>query len=40
MDSLQGVTEALRSAGAESVEVIDLSLEEIFVEIVKGARDE
>ena len=32
--------EALRSAGAESVEVIDLSLEEIFVETVKGARDE
>jgi ABC-2 type transport system ATP-binding protein len=32
--------ETLRSAGAESVEVIDLSLEEIFVEIVKGARDE
>ena len=28
--------EALRGAGAESVEVIDLSLEEIFVEIVKG----
>ncbi len=32
--------EALRNAGAESVEVIDLSLEEIFVETVKGARDE
>jgi len=29
---------ALRDAGAESVEVIDLSLEEIFVETVKGAR--
>lgn len=28
---------ALRGAGAESVEVIDLSLEEIFVETVKGA---
>ncbi|HZI95432.1 MAG TPA: ABC transporter ATP-binding protein [Patescibacteria group bacterium] len=29
---------ALRDAGAESVEVIDLSLEEIFVETVKGDR--
>ena len=29
---------ALRDHGAESVEVIDLSLEEIFVETVKGAR--
>jgi ABC-2 type transport system ATP-binding protein len=28
--------ERLRQAGAESVEVIDLSLEEIFVEAVKG----
>ena len=28
--------DVLRNAGAESVEVIDLSLEEIFVEIVKG----
>ena len=28
--------ELLRKAGAESVEVIDLSLEEIFVEAVKG----
>ena len=28
--------ELLRQAGAESVEVIDLSLEEIFVEAVKG----
>jgi len=28
--------EKLRGDGAESVEVIDLSLEEIFVETVKG----
>jgi len=31
-----GLPESLRGAGAESVEVIDLSLEEIFIEIVKG----
>jgi len=31
-----GMVEELRSAGAESVEVIDLTLEEIFVETVKG----
>jgi len=30
------MSEQLRKAGAESVEVIDLSLEEIFVEAVKG----
>jgi len=29
---------ALRDAGAETVEVLDLSLEEIFVETVKGGR--
>jgi len=29
---------ALREAGAESIEVMDLSLEEIFVETVKGGR--
>ncbi|MFQ5743864.1 MAG: ABC transporter ATP-binding protein [Acidobacteriota bacterium] len=32
--------ESLRSSGAESVEVIDLSLEEIFVELVKGDAQE
>jgi ABC-2 type transport system ATP-binding protein len=31
-----GLAEALLAAGAASVQVIDLSLEEIFVEIVKG----
>jgi ABC-2 type transport system ATP-binding protein len=31
--------EALRSHGAETVEVLDLSLEEIFVETVKGERE-
>ena len=30
--------EALRNSGAETVEVLDLSLEEIFVETVKGER--
>jgi ABC-2 type transport system ATP-binding protein len=30
------MTELLRGSGAESVEVIDLSLEEIFIETVKG----
>jgi len=29
---------SLREAGAESTEVLDLSLEEIFVETVKGGR--
>jgi ABC-2 type transport system ATP-binding protein len=32
----EGMPEKLRVGGAESVEVIDLSLEEIFVETVKG----
>jgi hypothetical protein len=32
----EGMTSELRSAGAESVEVIDLSLEEIFIETVRG----
>jgi len=31
--------EALRNSGAETVEVLDLSLEEIFVETVKGERE-
>ena len=31
--------EALHGSGAETVEVLDLSLEEIFVETVKGERD-
>ena len=30
---------SLREAGAESIEVLDLSLEEIFVETVKGRRE-
>jgi hypothetical protein len=30
------VAEQLRAAGAESVEALDLSLEEIFVEAVQG----
>ena len=30
--------EALMAAGAETIEVLDLSLEEIFVEMVKGQR--
>ncbi len=31
--------EALLAAGSETIEVLDLSLEEIFVEMVKGERD-
>ncbi len=31
--------EALMAAGAETIEVLDLSLEEIFVEMVKGQRE-
>ena len=32
----EGMKERLLAAGAESVEVLDLSLEEVFVEMVKG----
>jgi ABC-2 type transport system ATP-binding protein len=31
---------ALQAAGAESIEVLDLSLEEVFVETVKGGRED
>ena len=34
----EGLEADVMATGAESVEVIDLSLEEIFVETVKGGR--